>query len=124
MRRAALLLLALALGPAAARADAPAADAPTADELSRVAGHTLAPTATLRILDVAGEGAPVVGLVERRGRSLHLVPTDGSRALRLAGPLAVPRIAGPGYKVWALGRLTPDGALHLRRLGVLRRPAR
>lgn len=112
------LLLALASG-GAARADAPTRD----DEVSRLAGHTLSRAGgALRIVDVAGEGAPEVGVVERRGRALWLV-TDGGRALRLAGPLAVPRIAGPGYRVWALGRLGHGGALWVRRLGVLRRPA-
>ena len=121
------LLLALASG-GAARADAPTRD----DEVSRLAGHTLSRAGgARRNVDVAGEGAPAVGVVESRrriedrkeaGRGLWLV-TDGGRALRLAGPLAVPRIAGPGYRVWALGRLGHGGALWVRRLGVLRRPA-
>jgi hypothetical protein len=93
------------------------------DELARLTGHRIerrAAGAGYRIVDVAGEGAPVVGVVERRGRALVLMTEDG-RALVLAGPLAVPRIAGPGYKVWALGRAA-GGALVVRRLGVLRRP--
>jgi hypothetical protein len=116
------LLLALAGGGAAA-----VADRATDDEVSRLAGHTLARASGggVRVLDVAGEGTPEVGVVERRGRALWLVTGGGGgeRALRLAGPLAVPRIAGPGYKVWALGRVGADGALWVRRLGVLRRPA-
>ncbi|HUS64441.1 MAG TPA: hypothetical protein VMZ28_07845 [Kofleriaceae bacterium] len=113
------LLLALASG-GVARAGAPDTGD---DEASRLAGHTLSRAGgTLRIVDVAGEGAPEVGVVERRGRALWLV-TDGGKALRLAGPLAVPRIAGPGYRVWALGRVGRGGALWVRRLGVLRRPA-
>ena len=112
------LLLALA-GGGEARADV--ADG---DEASRLVGHTVARArgGGWRIVDVAGEGAPEVGVVERRGKALWLV-TEGGRALRLAGPLAVPRIAGPGYKVWALGRIGAGGALWVRRLGVLRRPA-
>ena len=46
-------------------------------------------------------------------------PSPYSRAWK---PLAVPRIAGPGYKVWVLGRLE-RGALVVRRLGVLAPPA-
>ena len=96
---------------------------PADGELSRLAGHTVARTAAgLRILDVAGEGAPLVGVVERRGRALWLVPGGGGAARRLAGPLAVPRIAGPGYRVWVLGRPGDGGSLVVRRLGVLRRP--
>jgi len=77
------------------------------------------------ITDVAGEGRPLVGIVERRGRALWLVPTDadaGTNAVRLSGALAHPRIAGPGYKVWVVGPLEQDGSLRARRLGVLARP--
>ena len=79
----------------------------------------------LVIDDIAGEGRPWVGVVERRGADLWLVTDDG--AVRLAGPLARPRVAGPGYRVWATGRLAPaTGAapptLRLRRIGVLARP--
>jgi hypothetical protein len=69
--------------------------------------------------DIAGEGRPWVGVVERRGDELWLAAPSG--ALRLTGALARPRIAGPGYTVWALGRRDGD-ALVLRRVGVLRRP--
>lgn len=114
----AVLVAALLLAAAAA------AHADTADELARLAGHrvALAADGSYRILDVAGEGAPEVGLVERRGRALWLRRADGS-AIALAGPLAVPRVAGPGYKVWVLGRVE-RGALVVRRLGVLAPPAR
>lgn len=107
-------LLLLAAGTA--RAD-------LAAELARLAGHRVAVAPdgkSYRILDVAGEGLPDVGVVERRGRALLLRRTDGS-AVELAGPLAVPRIAGPGYKIWVLGR-TEGGRLAVRRLGVLARP--
>lgn len=112
---AGLLLVAAAAG--AARAD-------VASELARLVGHRVAVApdrASYRILDVAGEGAPEVGVVERRGAALLLRRADGS-AIPLAGPLAVPRIAGPGYKVWVLGSVE-RGALVARRLGVLARPA-
>lgn len=114
--RALLVALGLTAGAGAARGD-------VAAELARLTGHRVAVSAdgaSYRILDVAGEGAPEVGLIERRGRALVLRRADGSR-LELAGPLAVPRIAGPGYKVWVLGRV--EGAsLLARRIGVLAPP--
>jgi hypothetical protein len=74
------------------------------------------------IRDIAGEGAPLVGVVERRGDSLWLIgPPAG--ALRLTGPLAHPRIAGPGYKVWVIGERDGD-AVRARRIGILAPPAR
>jgi hypothetical protein len=117
-------LVAIATAATAATAGAAPARADVAAELARLAGHRVAVAAdgaSYRILDVAGEGAPEVGVVERRGRALLLRRPDGS-AVELAGPLAVPRIAGPGYKVWVLGRLQ-RGALVVRRLGVLAPPA-
>jgi hypothetical protein len=95
-----------------------------AAELSRLDGHrvSLLPGgADYRIVDVAGEGAPLVGFVERRGAALWLRPERGP-ARRLTGPLAVPRIAGPGYKVWVIGRAGADGSLVARRIGVLAPP--
>jgi hypothetical protein len=112
----ALVVAAILCAAVGARADVEA-------ELSRLAGHRVlvAPDRqSYRIFDVAGEGAPEVGVVERRGPALVLRRADGS-ALLLAGPLAVPRIAGPGYKVWVLGRIE-RGALVARRLGVLAPP--
>src|SRR5262245_48722759 len=75
------------------------------------------------IRDVAGEGAPLVGVVERRGAELWLVTAEraNARAVRLVGPLAHPRIAGPGYKVWVLGTENAQG-LHARRIGILAPP--
>lgn len=116
MRRV-VLAAALMVAAGAARAD-------VKSELARLAGHRVAVApdgASYRILDVAGEGAPEVGVVERRGAALFLRRADGS-AVALAGPLAVPRIAGPGYKVWVLGRIE-RGALVARRLGVLAPPS-
>ena len=115
----ALLLLALLGGEPGATA------VPVAAELERLAGHRVTVHGDrYTIEDVAGEGPPRVGVVERRERELWLVEQDGS-AVRLAGVLAIPRIAGPGYKVWALGDIDPEtGALVARRLGVLAPPAR
>lgn len=76
------------------------------------------------IEDVAGEGAPVVGVVEQRPGGLWLAGEDGV-TYRLAGVLARPRIAGPGYKVWVLGAVIVqrgENVLRARRLGVLAPP--
>mgnify|MGYP003631225521 CR=1 FL=1 len=73
------------------------------------------------ILDIAGEGPPKVGCVYKEDGELVLV-SDGSR-LPLRGPLAIPRIAGPRYKVWVIGTATNDGGLFARRLGILAGPA-
>ena len=114
---------------AAAVTPAPAAAASLAVEpgeagevLARLVGQRAeaAPDGrTVRIEDVAGLGRPWVGTVERRGAALWLV--TGAGALRLTGPLARPRIAGPGYAVWVAGRVDGEG-LAARRLGILRRP--
>lgn len=104
---------------------APAITAPLADELSRLEGHTVtvaADGASYTIDDVAGEGAPHVGVVERRGDALWLTAATGE-ALRLTGPLAIPRIAGPGYRVWVLGQVDGD-TLAAQRLGILAPPQR
>ena len=109
-------------GVIAARSDR--ARAQVDAELSRLDGHRvtlLDGGADYRIVDVAGEGAPLVGVVERRGPALWLRPERGP-ARRLSGPLAVPRIAGPGYKVWVIGRGGADGSLIARRIGVLAPP--
>jgi hypothetical protein len=68
------------------------------------------------VADALAEGEPYVGVIERRGEELWLVGPQGT--FRLAGPLAHPRIAGPGYRVWVIGDLGSD--LHARRIGVLR----
>jgi len=129
-RSVAALLAALlsVVGRAAAGDPAPPRGEPPAlaAELARLDGQRVevAPDrASYRILDIAGEGAPLVGVVERRGASLWLRAEVGPPR-RLVGPLAVPRIAGPGYKVWVIGRVAPDGELSARRLGILARPVR
>lgn len=96
--------------------------AEVAAEVARLVGQDVAVApdgASYAIRDIAGEGAPIVGAVERRGDDLWLV---GPTTVRLAGPLAHPRIAGPGYKVWVLGPVE-NGVCRARRLGVLA-PAR
>lgn len=84
---------------------------------------TIAPDrSSIAIDDVAGEGAPRIGVVARDGRALVL-DTDQGRFV-LAGPLARPRLAGPGYTIWVIGEVAPGSVptLTIRRLGVLRRP--
>jgi len=93
-----------------------------AAEIARLIGQdvSLAPDGqSYTIQDIAGEGTPLIGKIERRGETLWLV---GEITIRLIGPLAHPRIAGPGYKVWVLGSPDSDGALIARRLGVLAPP--
>ncbi len=95
--------------------------------LARLDGQQARLVADLLIIDdIAGEGRPWVGVIERHGAALWLRTADGP--LLLDGPLARPRIAGPGYRAWATGVV--DDAhladapprLRLRRLGVLARP--
>lgn len=73
----------------------------------------------LLVDDIAGLGRPWVGVVQARCHQLWLVTALG--ALRLTGPLARPRLAGPGYLLWVLGR-RQGSELSLARLGVLARP--
>jgi len=90
--------------------------------LDRLRGHHVRwRDGALEIVDVAGAGRPWIGVVERRGAALWLVGADF--AWRLRGALARPRLAGPGYLVWAIGRLT-GADLDVARLGVLAPPRR
>jgi hypothetical protein len=121
VKRLALLLLLLARD---AHADSKIACTDDCDAIAaRLAGQTIARDAgAIRIVDVAGEGAPRVGIVARDGEHLVLITAD--ERLRLAGPLARPRIAGPGYAVWVIGTVARGDVptLTVRRLGILRRP--
>ena len=91
-------------------------------ELSRLVGLEVEVNAdSYRIVDVAGEGAPLVGCVHREGASLYFAGA-GIR-LRLVGPLAVPRIAGPNYKVWVMGKIEAGTILYATRLGIVSGPS-
>jgi hypothetical protein len=90
-----------------------------ADEKERLVAQVIDGDA---IRDIAGEGPPLVGVVERRGEALWLVVEGGGDALRLVGRLAHPRIAGPGYRVWVIGTAVDGGGYQPRRLGVLSPP--
>ncbi len=89
----------------------------------RLRGHEVRVTpGRVWIPSIAGEASPYVGVVERRGRALWLVGERGE-AFELRGPLARPRLAGPGYTVWVVGELDErQQAMQVRRLGVLRKP--
>ncbi len=116
-----LLVVVAAAAVAAAAADADADAEGTRAMLGRLQGHRAHVAGDrLVIEDIAGEGAPLVGVIERRGDGLWIAG-DGF-AYRLEGPLARPRIAGPGYRVWVIGEVV-DGKLRARRLGVLQRGA-
>lgn len=128
--RASAAALGLVLTAALARAEPAVPDGrwPVADPaaaramLARLRGHHAGwHDGGLEIVDVAGAGRPWIGVVERRGAALWVVgPTY---AWRLRGPLARPRLAGPGYLVWVIGRLD-ERELVVARLGVLAPPAR
>ena len=93
-----------------------------ADEVARLAGHQVKVASdgkSYTITSVAGEGKPTVGVIEPRGDQLWLV--SGAEQYRLVGPLAIPRIAGPRYKVWVYGTFSGQ-VLRAKRLGILARP--
>ena len=121
------IVAALAARPARAGAPVEAAIivAPPAELrpiTARLAGHSIRiGDGVVVIDDIAGAGRPWVGVVERRGPALWLVTAVG--AFELVGPLARPRIAGPGYLVWVIGR-REGTRLRATRLGVLERPRR
>jgi len=113
--------------PATVAAPAPAAAASIAIAagtgpamLARLAGQRARLDGDRLVIDdIAGEGPPWIGVVERRGPALWLVGETFAR--RLTGPLARPRLAGPGYLVWVTGAPVGD-TLVARRLGVLAAP--
>lgn len=125
----ALLVAAVLCAAATARADGGtvAVEPGEVDAIAaRLAGQRIeiaADRRAIRIVDVAGEGAPRIGVIEKDAGALVLVTPAGR--WRLAGPLARPRIAGPGYTVWVIGTVDAGdvGTLTARRLGILRRPA-
>jgi hypothetical protein len=91
-------------------------------EVDRLTGHTVdVADDGYRIVDIAGEGEPHVGCVRLVGKTLYL--ESGDTRWRLTGPLAVPRVAGPNYKVWVIGSVTPAKTLPATRLGILATPA-
>ena len=91
-------------------------------EVDRLVGHTVEVGETgYRIVDIAGEGEPHVGCVRLVGKALYLETSAGR--WRLTGPLALPRIAGPNYKVWVIGTVTPAKTLPATRLGILATPS-
>lgn len=98
-----------------------------AAERARLVGQTVVDRAGgYTIVDVAGLGRPKVGVIEYRGDAPWLIPTDqdaGQPPVRLAGPLAVPRLLAPGYKVWVLSPPPATGTLTPTRFGVLARPS-
>jgi hypothetical protein len=126
--RAALLAASLMLAaPGPARGDDLAIDPAEVDALrARLAGHQVRISDDSRVLtidDVAGEGPPHIGVIARDGD--HLVLVTATARWRLTGPLARPRIAGPGYTVWLVGEPAHGSipTLRAKRVGILRRPA-
>jgi hypothetical protein len=101
-----------------------ASDNTREEELARLVGHRVEHLKSgYRIVDIAGEGAPLVGCVMREGKKLFFA-NDEAR-MQLVGPLAVPRIAGPNYKVWIIGEVSGTASnlqLKARRLGILAPP--
>lgn len=117
-----LTLLVVFGGDPSASPPSRAPSAAVAAELDRLIGHEVhiaADGRSYEIRRVANEGKPIVGVVAQRGRELWL--DTGTQRYRLVGPLAIPRIAGPRYKVWVLGEISGD-LLRARRLGVLAKP--
>ncbi len=100
----------------------PALPANLQAEVERLVGQSLELGAdSYTILDIAGEGAPRIGCIEKEAESLYLV--DGDQRVRLSGPLAIPRIAGPNYKVWIIGDAKANAELFVRRIGILAGPS-
>ena len=93
------------------------------DEVDRLIGHEVTIQGDGYSIDrIANEAKPLVGCVHRKGS--QLIFRSGSQEFLLRGPLAIPRIAGPDYKIWIVGTHHQDGSLTARRLGILAPPAR
>ncbi len=110
-------------GPAPIEAAIIVGPPPALDAIaSRLDGHRIHRGDHVLILeDLAGAGRPWVGVVSARCGQLWL--DTAVTSLRLTGPLARPRLAGPGYLVWAIGHRAASGdSLSLSRLGILARP--
>ncbi len=91
------------------------------EEIDRLIGHSVRVTDDgYEVADIAGEGSPYIGCVRRVGKALFL--ESGDNRWRLTGPLAIPRIAGPNYKVWVIGTATAAMTLPATRLGILATP--
>ncbi len=127
-------LVGVLLGAAGGSAASQPPTAEIADQLDRLTGHQVvvsADGADFVITDAAGEGPAMIGtvtLADEADEQLWLLAVNGDR-WRLTGPLAIPRIAGPGYKVWVVGEvvhkvLAGEGVFRPRRLGILRSPHR
>lgn len=92
------------------------------DEVSRLVGHVVEEkVGEYSIIDVAGEGAPIVGCVRVENDQL-ILESEPNQRFRLSGPLAIPRIAGPNYKVWVIGEILNSDILVVSRLGILATP--
>jgi hypothetical protein len=90
-------------------------------EIDRLIGQTVQVSADgYEVIDIAGEGRPLIGCVRRVGKELYLESED--KRWRLTGPLALARIAGPNYKVWVIGVPTAAMTLPATRLGILAGP--
>jgi hypothetical protein len=88
----------------------------------RLIGHRFRQGDHVLLLEnIAGQGRPWVGVVRSRCDALWLDTAVAS--LRLLGPLARPRLAGPGYLLWVTGHRAPlTSTLTIHRLGILARP--
>ncbi len=100
-----------------------------ASEIARLEGHTVAVDSLgYSIVDIAGEGIPLVGCVrvlgqgQGLGQGQSLILETQTQRLTLSGPLAVPRIAGPDYKIWVIGKVHNNKSIEVKRLGILATP--
>lgn len=98
-----------------------APDSKWQSEIDRLIGQTVQVSDDgYEVIDIAGEGRPLIGCIRRVGKELYL--ESGDKRWRLTGPLALARIAGPNYKVWVIGTPTAAMTLPATRLGILAGP--